>query len=88
MTRRRQLKLTTPAEVRKALARVANMVLNGELDTKTANCIIVACNAILSGIRLDEQEKRLDALEALLNEKSTGTDMRVTVVDGETDPEK
>lgn len=34
MARRKCLKLDTPQAVRKALARVANMVLNGELDTK------------------------------------------------------
>lgn len=45
------------------------MVLNGELDTKTANSIILACNAILSGIRTDEQEKKLAELEQILNER-------------------
>lgn len=63
------MKLDTPQAVRKALARVANMVLNGELDTKTANSIILACNAILSGIRTDEQEKKLAELEQILNER-------------------
>lgn len=63
------MKFDTPQAVRKALARVANMVLNGELDTKTANSIILACNAILSGIRTDEQEKKLAELEQILNER-------------------
>ncbi|OUQ16104.1 hypothetical protein B5E84_13060 [Lachnoclostridium sp. An14] len=69
MARRKSLKLDTPQAVRKALARIANMVLNGELDTKTANSIILACNAILSGIRTDEQEKKLAELEQILNER-------------------
>lgn len=69
MARRKCLKLDTPQAVRKALARVANMVLNGELDTKTANSIILACNAILSGIRTDEQDKKLAELEQILNER-------------------
>ena len=69
MARRKCLKLDTPQAVRKALARVANMVLNGELDTKSANSIILACNAILSGIRTDEYEKKLAELEQILNEK-------------------
>ncbi len=69
MARRKQLKLSTPYEVRRALARVANMVLNNELDPKTANTLILACNAILSGIRTDEQEKKLFELEQILAER-------------------
>lgn len=70
MARRKSLKLDTPQAVRKALARVANMVLNGELDTKTANSIILACNAILSGIRTDDQEKKIAELEEILNDRA------------------
>ncbi len=33
----KRLKLSSPQEVRKALSRIANMVLNGELDAKAAN---------------------------------------------------
>ena len=44
------------------------MTYKGELDTKTANSIILACNAILSGIRTDEQEKKLIELERILSE--------------------
>ncbi|MFA9379130.1 MAG: hypothetical protein ACERKZ_20645 [Lachnotalea sp.] len=69
MTRRKSLKLATAQDVRKALSRVANMVLNGELDSKSANSIILACNAILSGIRTDEQQKKIDELEKMLNQK-------------------
>lgn len=66
---RRSLKLDTPSNVRKSLARITNMVFNGELDTKTANTLILACNAILGGIRTDEQERKLAELEQLLNDK-------------------
>lgn len=65
---KRNLKLDTPDNIRKALAKVANMTYKGELDTKTANSIILACNAILSGIRTDEQEKKLMELERILSE--------------------
>ena len=44
------------------------MTYKGELDTKTANSIILACNAILSGIRTDEPEKKLIELERILSE--------------------
>ena len=58
----------TPTEVRRTLARVANMTANGEIDTKTANTIILACNAVLSAIRTDDQQKKIDQLEEILNE--------------------
>ena len=58
----------TPTEVRRTLARVANMTANGEMDTKTANTIILACNAVLSAIRTDEQQRKIDQLEEILNE--------------------
>ncbi|MEG1945289.1 MAG: hypothetical protein RR058_07695 [Oscillospiraceae bacterium] len=70
MARRKSIKLSSPSEVRKALSRVANMVLNGDLDPKAANSIILACNAILGGIRTDEQEKKIRELEQLLMERN------------------
>jgi hypothetical protein len=63
----KRLKLSTPREVRQALTRVSNMVLNGDLDPKQANSIIAACNAILGGIRTDEQQRKLDELEKLMS---------------------
>ena len=66
---KRRLKLSTPLEVRRALSKVANMVLNNELDPRAANTIILACNAVLSAIRTDEQERRLCELEKMSEEK-------------------
>ena len=63
-----RFKVNTPTEVRRTLSRVINMVANGELDSKTANTIIVGCNAVLSSLRTDEQEKKIAELEALLEE--------------------
>lgn len=63
-----RLRMRTPTEIRRTLARVANMAMNGKIDTKTANTIILACNAVLSAIRTDEQRKKIDELEELLNE--------------------
>jgi hypothetical protein len=45
------------------------MVANGEMDTKQANTIILACNATLSAIKTEEQGKRIDELEDLINEQ-------------------
>ncbi|WP_429150336.1 hypothetical protein [Anaerotaenia torta] len=55
-------------EVRRTLVRVSNMVANGEMDVKSANSIILACNAVLGAIRIDEQEKKIAELEQLLRE--------------------
>lgn len=62
-----RLRMGTPTEVRRTLARVANMAANGEMDTKTANTIILACNAVLSAIRTDEQQKKIDELEEIIS---------------------
>lgn len=68
---RKSLKLSTARDIRHSISRVANMVLNGDLDPKAANTILYACNAALSAIKTDEQEKRLDELERLLQEHET-----------------
>lgn len=62
-----RLKTRTATEVRRTLSRVMNMVVNGELDNKTANTIILGCNAVLSAIRTDEQQRKIDELEHLLS---------------------
>lgn len=66
MARRKSLKLSTPLDVRKALARVANMLINEEIDPKIANAIVYTCNAILAALRTDEYERRLDELEYMI----------------------
>ena len=62
-----RLKTKTPTEVRRTLSRVINMVVNGEIDNKTANTIILGCNAVLSAIRTDEQQRKINELENILN---------------------
>lgn len=62
-----RLKTRTATEVRRTLSRVMNMVANGEMDNKTANTIILGCNAVLSAIRTDEQQRKIDELERILN---------------------
>ncbi|MFV0362388.1 MAG: hypothetical protein ACK5LL_04770 [Suipraeoptans sp.] len=66
---KRNLKLDTADNIRNALAKVANMTYKGEIDTKTANSITATCNVILSGIRIDEQERKLAEIEQILNER-------------------
>ena len=66
MTAKKHLKMTNPGEVRRAMTRVSNMVLNGEITPQQANALIYAGNAVL--IRADEQERRLTELERKLDE--------------------
>ncbi|MBY6836272.1 MULTISPECIES: hypothetical protein [Clostridium] len=62
-----RLRLSNPKEVRKTLARIANMVINNEIDSKRANNITYICNSILQSIRTDELEKQLQQLEERIN---------------------
>lgn len=63
-----RLKTRTATEIRRTLSRVMNMVANGEMDNKTANTIILGCNAVLSAIRTDDQERKINELEKLLQQ--------------------
>ena len=74
MTTKRHLKMTTPGEVRRAMTKVSNMVLNQEITPQQANAVIYAGNAVLSSIRADEQERRLAELEKKLDELEGVTD--------------
>lgn len=62
-----RLKTRTATEIRRTLSRVMNMVANGEMDNKMANTIILGCNAVLSAIRTDEQQRKIDELERILS---------------------
>ena len=64
----KRLKMSSSREVRRTVNRIANMLLNSEIDPKTANAILYACNVCLGAIRTDEQEKKLDELERLVKE--------------------
>lgn len=63
-----KFRMRTTTDIRRTLQRVANMVLEGELEAKQANAIICACNSVLSAIRTDEQGAKLKELETLLME--------------------
>ena len=63
-----KMKLSTPKEVRKSLATVANMVLNEEIESKKANAFVYVTNAILTSIRIDEQEKQIQELKQIVQE--------------------
>lgn len=65
---KKRLKMSTPKEARQAANRIANMLLNKELDAKTANAILYAINVTLDSIRVDEQQRKLDELEQMVEE--------------------
>lgn len=66
MAAKKRLKMTTSREVRRAVNRVANMVLNGELSAKDANAILYAANVTLGAIRVDDQQAKLEELERMV----------------------
>lgn len=68
MLGRKRLRLSSSRDVRRSLNRIANMLLNEELEPKTANAILYACNVCLGAIRVDEQQSKLDELERLVEE--------------------
>ena len=67
MTKKR-LKMGTSREVRRTVNRIANMLLNDEIDAKTANALLYGCNVALGAIRIDDQQARLDELERIVEE--------------------
>ena len=66
MPRRKTLKLSTPEEIRRSISRIANMILNEEIDPLTAKAMIYACNSALTAVRTDEYKRKVEELEALL----------------------
>ncbi|WP_322176754.1 hypothetical protein [Acutalibacter caecimuris] len=64
----KRLKMSTSREVRRTVNRISNLLLNGEIDPKTANALLYGCNVALGAIRVDEQQKKLDELETLVKE--------------------
>lgn len=67
MTKKR-LKMSSSREVRRTVNQIANMLLNGEIDPKTANAILYGCNVCLGAIRVDDQQAKLDELESIIGD--------------------
>lgn len=68
---KKRIKMSTAREARQAANRIANMLLNKEIDAKTANAILYAINVTLGSIRVDEQQRKLDELEQIVEELQT-----------------
>lgn len=65
---KKRLKMTNSREVRRCVNRISNMLLNKEIDPKTANAILYGCNVCLGAIRVDDQQAKLDELEKTIAE--------------------
>ena len=63
-----KFKTSSPKEVRKTLSTLVNLVANGKIDQKKANSIVYITNAILTSIRVDEQEKQIQELKEMIEE--------------------
>ena len=55
--KRIRLRWSTLAECRRSLAKVNNMVLNGEIDSKSANSIYFSANLILEVLKIENEQK-------------------------------
>ena len=67
---KKRLKMGTSTEVRRTVNRITNMLLNGEIDAKTANALLYGCNVCLGAIRVDDQQAQLNELERMVKEVS------------------
>ena len=67
---KRRLRMGTSTEVKRAVNRINNMLLNGEIDAKTANALLYGCNVCLGAIRVDDQQAQLKELEKMVKEVS------------------
>lgn len=63
-----RIKTETSCEVRRSLNRLANLVVNGKLDPKKANCAGYLLNIALSALRTDELESKVIQLEKTIEE--------------------
>lgn len=68
-----RLRFTDNREIRRSLNRVANMVVNGELDPQRASAIATLCNTMLKAEKQLELEKQmeelLDIVDEIINKK-------------------
>lgn len=48
------LRMNKPDDIRRTLQKVSDMVIEGSIDTKQANCVIYACQTALSVIKTEE----------------------------------
>lgn len=63
-----KFKTSTAKEVRTTLSTLVNLVANDKIDQKKANSIVYITNAILTSIRVDEQERQIQELKEIVEQ--------------------
>lgn len=58
----------TSTEVRRAVNKINNMLLNNEINATTANALLYGCKVCLGAIRVDDQQAKLNELERAIKE--------------------
>ena len=58
-----ELPMNTAAEIKQTIRLIAEMVINGQLDSRRASTLNALCNTALSSIRTDEQQKEIEQLK-------------------------
>lgn len=58
-----ELPMDTAAEIKQTIRLIAEMVINGQLDSRRASTLNALCNTALSSIRTDEQQKEIEQLK-------------------------
>lgn len=52
-----KFRMNKPEDVRRTLQKVSEMVIDGSIDTKQANCVIYACQTALTVMKTEETIK-------------------------------
>ena len=67
-----ELPMNTAAEIKQTIRLIAEMVINGKLDSRRASTLNALCNTALSSIRTDEQQKEIEELKEAITELMEG----------------
>lgn len=67
-----ELPMDTAAEIKRTIRLIAEMVINGQLDSRRASTLNALCNTALSSIRTDEQQKEIEELKEAITELMEG----------------
>lgn len=67
-----ELPMNTAAEIKQTIRLIAEMVINGQLDSRRASTLNALCNTALSSIRTDEQQKEIEELRETITELMEG----------------
>lgn len=55
-----KFRLNKPEDIRRTLQKISEMVVDGSIDTKQANCVIYACQTALTVLKTEELIKDND----------------------------